>query len=422
MTQIAVLLGAGASKDAELPTTAELTNEIARHLKARRGSQETLRILNFVTGELLAEEGRRGNDVFGGIDVERVMTAIELLGIRQDLEISPFVHSWNPQVEHSDSVTPPISPMVIREIRQGITSRLSSDLERPLRRFVESVAGPSRRRDAGRAFRNAFQVLRTSVVEVLASPADTAYLHPIVDLVNRQGETTVATLNYDRTLELEAISSGVLLSTGIEHWADTGKWHWGDGIRLLKLHGSVDWTEVRADRGDTMRQYRVITGDVPAHVPRQPAVIFGGRNKLRAEGPFLELLAQFEAQLDEARCLLIVGYSFRDDHVNEVVRRWVNKRDNTRIVVVDPNFVDEYSMGRWSHDPSFSRQLLTALTQRPEQAEIPARPGYPGQAAQPSSPARLRVYRESARMALSNALETAWGIEPWATTTPIVTG
>ena len=58
-----------------------------------------------------------------------------------------------------------------------------------------------------------------------------------------------------------------------------------------------------------------------------PAVIFGQGNKLRSEGPFMAMLMEFERQVGAARNLVVIGYSFRDAHVNAVIRRWL--RDYT---------------------------------------------------------------------------------------------
>jgi hypothetical protein len=76
---------------------------------------------------------------------------------------------------------------------------------------------------------------------------------------------------------------------------------------------------------------------------RESAIVFGGRGKLRAEGPYLSLLAELEMVMTRVERLVIVGYSFRDDHVNEVIRRWTTERDSNRIVVIDPRFPEHPS-------------------------------------------------------------------------------
>ncbi len=72
----------------------------------------------------------------------------------------------------------------------------------------------------------------------------------------------------------------------------------------------------------------------------QPALVFGQRGKLRAEGPFLGLLAELEKQMSSATQLAIIGYSFRDDHVNELIQRWCQEDIARTILVIDPAWPD----------------------------------------------------------------------------------
>jgi hypothetical protein len=82
----------------------------------------------------------------------------------------------------------------------------------------------------------------------------------------------------------------------------------------------------------------------------RPALIFGGRNKLTAEGPFLDLLRVFKQELSRCTVLTVIGYSFRDDHVNEYISQWLNESGEHTIRVVDPGF---------SQTPgTYGRQLL----------------------------------------------------------------
>jgi hypothetical protein len=69
-----------------------------------------------------------------------------------------------------------------------------------------------------------------------------------------------------------------------------------------------------------------------------PEVIFGQRNKLTAEGPFLDLLRLFRQELEAADRLTVVGYSFRDPHINEYVSQWLNQGQQRRLRIVDPGF------------------------------------------------------------------------------------
>lgn len=401
---IAVLLGAGASVDAKLPTTTQLTKLLTDHFEDRnRGFGTVGTVLNFVVGLLFGQAGVQEQNPYAGVDVEKVLTAIELLAGRRDLEIAPFVFSWHPRVAELDAG--PTPHRAIADIKRGLISNFDGDLERPLRLFVESVVGVG---GTGQVYRNALEEITAALVDILATHGDTGYLRPLVDLGRGSDWVAVATLNYDRTIEDEAEIAGVHCSTGVETWAERGRWSWRPmgGVRLLKLHGSIDWEVEKGSSGDALAQYRIHPVGAGRRL-RMPAVIFGGRNKLRAEGPFLELLAQFEEMLREARALIIVGYSFRDDHVNEILRRWINGDGARRIVVVDPSAPER--------DPmiSFREQLKRALSGRGERAEIPAAPGHKGRQYMPAVPARIRWVKDEAISGLPVALADARSLEPW---------
>ena len=82
-------------------------------------------------------------------------------------------------------------------------------------------------------------------------------------------------------------------------------------------------------------------------------MIFGNSNrKLRPDGPFLQLRHEFEKRLMATNRLLVVGYSFGDDHLNSIVRRWVATRTSAKMVIIDPGKVD------WSKDVFTSSYAL----------------------------------------------------------------
>lgn len=53
--------------------------------------------LHFVRASLLGYDAATGGSrPFGGLDVERVFAAVELLADRRTLEVTPFVAEWHP--------------------------------------------------------------------------------------------------------------------------------------------------------------------------------------------------------------------------------------------------------------------------------------------------------------------------------------
>ena len=55
---------------------------------------------------------------------------------------------------------------------------------------------------------------------------------------------------------------------------------------------------------------------------------------LNSEGPFLELLSKAREELDRHSMLLVIGYSFRDPHINQCIARWLQRDDGSRRVTI----------------------------------------------------------------------------------------
>jgi hypothetical protein len=231
---------------------------------------------------------------------------------------------------------------------------------------------------------------------VLPPEADLAYLLPIFELWRSQGSLKVATLNYDLTIETAAQSAGVECDTGVESWARDGNFEWASqAVHLIKLHGSLDWSSTPS----------IATGPPAWQLPastfakadantaaRDLGLVFGQRDKLRPDGPYLGLLAQFEAHLRQTGELVVIGYSFRDAHVNEMIARWANA-DRTRLLtVVDPFFPElPPTAPGWFGRRDFQTSVIKALWYNGSESEPPENP-------------RLTVYRESVASCLPAAL------------------
>jgi NAD-dependent SIR2 family protein deacetylase len=192
----------------------------------------------------------------------------------------------------------------------------------------------------GRTARHMISMLRGLVW--IEDPDKVNYLSPLATLARRQERVTIATMNYDNAIELLCRQSGVHCATGIDEWSTRGRFSFaGAGINLIKLHGSIDW--VRSDNVRTAERPLPHTRIEQLVSKEQaedyfPAVIFGQKNKLTAEGPFLDLLRAFERALVGATILTVIGYSLRDAHINEYITRWLNADPGRRLRIVDPNF------------------------------------------------------------------------------------
>jgi hypothetical protein len=380
-----LLLGAGASQEAGVPTSHEMTERlVTRVAEVARHRSRISEALHFVCGVLLADEGARGESPFAGLDVERVFAAVELLAERDSLEASPFVAAWHPGVGRFDSQSFAQPNAFNRQLSKAVLEDSGfGGAQQLIEELIDSRTGTS---GQGRTYAELAEAMVGALRELVATtPKQIGYLQPILRQAHGEGGLTVATLNYDRTVEQIAHHGDVPLSTGVAHWLRTGRWDWlRRGIRLLKLHGSIDWAWKQAEREDGQlprRELQII--DNGGQGSPRPAVIFGNRGKLQAEGPFLALLAEFEKLLTMTRRLVVIGYSFRDRHINEVIARWLNDDVSREIIAVDPGWPEHFPL----QGDDFRQQLELYLD--------------PGDFEPPPYPRRLYVRRETCGQALA---------------------
>lgn len=353
----AVLLGAGASAEAGVPTSYAMTERIFEGI-ATRASSSAIRdaaALSFIRATLIADQSARGNPS-QELHVEHLFSAVQLLAERSALEVTPFVASWHPAIDALDSRDAADhsfdSEFIAALSHTFAGSGASGGFHRLIAQLVDDRIAA---RGNGRAYERLAELMLAQLRDLVATTEkEVGYLRPLVARGAEPDGITVATLNYDRSVEIAGLDQRVPVHTGVTSWIESGTWRWPrPGIRLLKLHGSIDWSWKPENRPGFLPR-KVVAVDSNEQERGEPAVVFGHRGKLRAEGPFLSLLAEFEAQLASAGRLVVIGYSFGDDHVNEVVRRWTAENSDRKLLVVDPHWPTSRS------DPGDFRSLLNA--------------------------------------------------------------
>jgi len=161
------------------------------------------------------------------------------------------------------------------------------------------------------------------------------------------------TLNYDRAVEVACSTLGVRCVDGItdvagkteRRWVRTvfGQYEEREDVRsvvLVKLHGSVRLGR-RPMAVHGLADAELV--ELPEEIHRDPkpythAVIYPSRlpKDLTSE-PFYTHYRVFNACLQHARLLLVIGCSMRDPDVQIAVRTAVEDNPQLRILVVDPH-------------------------------------------------------------------------------------
>jgi hypothetical protein len=344
------LLGAGASKDAGLPLATEITRQALQHINDESPQNESA-LLNYIVSAVIGHNGHAGQRPDELPDIETVVSAVELLIERESLEIVPFVQAWDGAVSqigvtHPSWRLPHFSwgryargdKSIDRGQLQDFGNHIATYVQKQMEEAFTRSNTPVYHRLHARLIQDLCRTLETPNPELLN------YLHPLVKHAAEQ-DLPIATLNYDLTLETAGDNLGIPVDTGVSAWRETGQVAFGkQSLRFLKLHGSLGWTSGRPRPG-TLASYLDLTQPdpfqpVPPVEGEEPAVIYGKRGKLRAQGPFLELRHHFTQALESFASLVVIGYSFQDDHVNQAIGAWLRRSDLRRIFVVDPSITD----------------------------------------------------------------------------------
>ena len=300
-----ILLGAGASVEAKLPTAKELTKKL---LNSFPDESQEKRVLEFVQNRIKKNE----KDV---VDIEQLLNAVEDIAHTLDL----------------------YTPLPLSELA------FAEDLPRFSRNLVEKSK----------------EALRD---HLLCDKDKLSYLEPLADFLKKRKKTVIVTLNYDDVIERlfekhdihcfygldeDRINLKRELSKGEEFPKGEVKLL-EEGVHLIKLHGSLNWylEEVTlmgslSASSFFIEAWRMDEVTRSNHPNARPAIIFGQRNKLTAEGPFPDLFLAFRDELRRTEKLTVIGYSFRDFHVNHMINKWINQARDFTLTNIGP-YVDPY--------------------------------------------------------------------------------
>ena len=153
---------------------------------------------------------------------------------------------------------------------------------------------------------------------------------------------SIFTLNYDDVIEKACQKNGVDIQLGFDKknkWFTNSFSAMEKGIKLYKLHGSIHWKHNLINVGPYYEQiFQDIIGmDSSSMRMWEPALIIGDE-KLETKGHFLDMFFSFKEELSKQNNLCIVGYSFQDAHINKLLWEWYNKDNkNKHVLIVDPS-------------------------------------------------------------------------------------
>lgn len=179
------------------------------------------------------------------------------------------------------------------------------------------------------------------------------------------------TVNHDMLLEKALGANSIPIADGFGARDEFGVRHWNPQtfeapsvrIRLVKLHGSMDWfyfcgtDEGRADQFLGLHpqpglEFLGGDGRLLTLLEGRPVLLMGTVNKMLEylRGIFLQLHFQFYHRLAQTDQMVVSGYGFGDDGINMRIREWMGSSDDRRLVIIDPSpLAAQERFGGW-HD------------------------------------------------------------------------
>ena len=305
---IILLLGAGASAEAGIPTSADMIGRIEEFLRSDPKWTPYADLYNHVKSAIHYAGGLRGrfNDQVS-YNIETLVNTLNELERNEDHPLYPFIAAWNS-------------------------------------RFV-AMAGP----DFSRV-----KEFRRLIVEALKKwmcPEDSSEGDYYQGLVRIQESLNfplpVFSLNYD--LCVERISGpDFRVETGFGGFGPRHVWDFErfeetntnplPQLLLYKLHGSINWKRDDATKElFSVEQIENIDSD-------RMEVIFGRDFKLEAADPYLFYAYEFRRYTLMASLIVVVGYGFGDTHINKMLTQGLRAQADRRLLVVchcDENRKDE---------------------------------------------------------------------------------
>ncbi len=287
---ILFLLGAGCSKEAGIPLSNEMVEEIENYIESLDPWKSFKELYFYLRSSIQYSEG-----IFGKfnepMNVEKLLHIISEIEKREKNIVYPFIGSWNIRLvdvagQNFDKLT---------QFKNLINKRLNQWVK-PLD-YVSAE------------YYNGFKKFQSEIGFTMK----------------------VFTLNYD--LCFERIISNDLIELGFNQ--KTYEWHYKNfendekPFKLYKLHGSLNWY---IDKNETRRLKMSVE---PAE---EPELIFGTDLKMKSVDPYLFNTYEFRKFSLDEDCKLIttIGYSYSDDHINSIISQALRADSNRVLLSIAP--------------------------------------------------------------------------------------
>ncbi len=277
---VALLLGAGASTRAGLPDTSALVSGL---LESPRLSVEQRIALTALVDRLRSAEIR--------VDIETLLDAITRLELPEEVKLTKALYEGARPATQAGGLD--LSRMVQSFIREQVTVR---------------------ERDR------------------------VSYLLPLAELIELYRPLDIFSVNYDNCIELLCRTAWKSFRTGFApEWRPETLGDENVDVRLMKLHGSITWYYSDGRYIESSIAPAAENLDLSSASEASPLLLYP-LQKWHYSGPLWDLVGVLKRRLASAatRWFVVVGYSFRDDPIRQVLWESAESNRGLHVLLIDP--------------------------------------------------------------------------------------
>lgn len=303
-TDIVFLLGAGASIKAGVPDTTRFVEDFKKYIESGEDRDKKSTIKKII--KILSKWGKRT------VDIELLLEALTKL---RDKKEEPLLQFY----KNNDA------NFILKEYSE------KEPLIEDLKNYIKKRA-------------------------IVTEDKKVEYLSPFIDFIDEKADLpkkhlNIITLNYDTCIEQFCNMYKLTYRDGFDdRWSPSTFDAENIDICLYKLHGSVTW--YRTDKGDciklpidTIKFQKKNNSSVIPLISGENAesLMLYPMQKLDYAEPVLELLVKIKHILEsECKFLIVIGYSFRDDHIKRIILDAARKNKNMNLILVSPDAFEIY--------------------------------------------------------------------------------
>ena len=321
--KVIFFVGAGASKEFGIPLLNEITEKLIKEMELNQDELFSRLFKNLV--KVVAQESMDLEEIFRFLNI---LINLEMKDFDKIMQILSFS---SPDLRSKINEKGGDVLKVLKANHSRIHSVYKYVMEKVKEIFVRECSR------GGRQSSDYWEVFLKKIEEILNER-----IRPYIFF----------TVNYDLVIERFCEDKGIKCITGfgekikgyineinplqsIGYWfPELFKRNWGDNFLILhKLHGSLNWEEVD---GNITSKPQIGGIDIRTGREYENIILYPAGYQHWTKEPFIELLYQFRNHLKEAKYLIVIGYSFRDPVIQEVLLQGFKKNKELEMILIDP--------------------------------------------------------------------------------------